>query len=150
MSDSLYRGTWETFLVFGMICVALIASMCSVVWFVKSYKSADVGGDTQRIRKGHRHRGDIESLGGSSGYSFDDTYSSSSNSHNNSLDTRSDYEVELDFEFSEDVNRPQEVVESNRAAIAMPKTSAQAAAQHQQHHHHPQKTTIVHKYQSFA
>lgn len=102
-SDSLHRGTWETFLVFGMICVAIIASMSSVIWFIRSYRSDGDSGDTQRIRRG---RGDVESLDGSSGYSYDDTFSSTS-SHHNSLDTRSDFEVELDFEFSEDVNRPE-------------------------------------------
>lgn len=100
-SDSMYKGTWETFLVFGMMCVAIIASMASVVWFIRSYRSGEISPDTQRIRRSHR--GDIESLDGSSGYSYDDSTYSSSNQ--NSLDTRSDFEVELDFEFSEDVNR---------------------------------------------
>lgn len=124
-SDSLHRGTWETFLVFGMICVAIIASMASVVWFVRSYRDADVS-DSKRIR---RNAGDAESLDGSSGYSYDDsTYSSSNQS---SLDTRSDFEVELDFEFSEDVNRPESNNGSTGAAGAIPTSTKVVQIQQQ-------------------
>ncbi|ODM96186.1 hypothetical protein Ocin01_10497, partial [Orchesella cincta] len=125
-SDSLNRGTWETFLVFGMICVAIIASMSSVIWFIRSYRSSGNPADSERIRRSHR--GDVESLDGSSGYSYEDSYCSSSNSNHNSLDTRSDLEVELDFEFSEDVNRPQ----NNNSAAANSSTAAPAQALQQQ------------------
>ncbi|CAL8135435.1 unnamed protein product [Orchesella dallaii] len=128
-SDSLHRGTWETFLVFGMICVAIIASMSSVIWFVRSYRSSGNPADSERIRR--NHRGDVESLDGSSGYSYEDSYCSSSNSNHNSLDTRSDLEVELDFEFSEDVNRPEN--NSNTAPVS---TISHQTLQQQPLQHH--------------
>lgn len=121
-SDSLHQGTWETFLVFGMICVAIIASMASVVWFIRSYR-------VDGLSDSHRRGGDVESLDGSSGYSYDSsTYSSSSNQ--NSLDTRSDFEVELDFEFSEDVNR-------NENCTASPSTTGTTTSTKSSQHQTP-------------
>ena len=83
-AESLQRGSLETVLVFGMICIAIVASMASFIWFIKSYRTA--GG----------------TLGGQStedNESFETPYDSQS-----SQDNTSEFEVELDFEFSDDNN----------------------------------------------
>ena len=83
-AESLQRGSLETILVFGMICIAIVASMASFIWFIKSYRTA--GG----------------ALGGQStedNESFETPYDSQS-----SQDNASEFEVELEFEFSDDNN----------------------------------------------
>jgi hypothetical protein len=110
LAEKLSRGTLETLLVLGMICCAIIASMFSVIWFIRSYRS---------INSAHENtirRITTEDDDSSSSISYDDNGSasgSSSISENNFRDTRSpssscdvDVDVELDFEFSEDINGP--------------------------------------------
>ena len=83
-ADNLQRGSLETILVFGMICIAIVASMASFIWFIRSYRTAGA------------------TLGGQStedNESFETPYDSHS-----SQDNSSEFEVELDFEFSDDNN----------------------------------------------
>ncbi|CAG7725602.1 unnamed protein product [Allacma fusca] len=81
-AESLQKGGWETILVFGMICVAIVASMASVIWFIKSYRTSATN---------------MEDQANDDNESFESQYDSQS-----SQDNRSEFEVELDFEFSED------------------------------------------------
>lgn len=84
----LEKGTMGTLLVFGMICAAIIASLISLIWFVKSYKG------------GYQQDRDDESFDSSSLSSASAVGSCSSVGD----PIGPDPEVELDFEFSEDVN----------------------------------------------
>jgi hypothetical protein len=108
-SEKLHRGTWETFLVFGMICAAIIASMSSVIWFIRSYRSSGDTSNQQRLRSSDEASADSNS----SYSSFEGSISLSSDPANSNLDSRSDIDVELDFEFSEDINTPSKAYTSN-------------------------------------
>lgn len=104
-------GGWEGYLVLGMVCMAVVASLSSVIWFVKSYRSTSAAGC--KLREDHRDYGSEGSASAPSSLSsFEESLRSGSAGsgvdldgrlpHN--LDTRSELEVELDFEFSEERN----------------------------------------------
>ena len=86
-NETLNKGSLETLLVFGMICIAIVASIASVIWFIKSYQTSSLG------------RRD-ETSDGNESFSNENPYSDSESSKES--DNRSDFEVELDFEFSEE------------------------------------------------
>lgn len=98
LDASLQRGTWESFLVFGMICAAIVASMGSVLWFIRSYRSINSAHE-ETIRRITDDSSDT-----SSSISYDSSLSEVPNSSAGNPDFEP--EVELDFEFSEDINRP--------------------------------------------
>ncbi|OXA62193.1 hypothetical protein Fcan01_02147 [Folsomia candida] len=106
LAVKLHRGTWETFLVFAMVGAAIVASLASVLWFIRSYRNINSAHE-ETIR---RITADDSSSDANSSISYDG--SSSSLSNVSYSDTRSEADVELDFEFSEDINKPTPIDET--------------------------------------
>jgi len=128
-NEKLQRGTWETFLVFGMICAAIIASMSSVIWFIKSYRNSGDEPSQQRLR--HGNEGSSSSDSNLSYSSFDGSISLSSDQGNsNNQDNRSDIDVELDFEFSEDINTPSNEYANNCSHVTFSRPTAEQSQSH--------------------
>lgn len=103
LDEKLSRGTWETALVFGMICAAIICSMGSVIWFIRSYRSINSAHE-ETIR---RITTDEDSSDSSSSISYDAGSVGPTESWSGSLGhttSEVDVDVELDFEFSEEIN----------------------------------------------